>query len=142
MNLEEVFKTGGTPTHTFVAPVEYPTLIVALRTPGRGVVVEGPSGIGKTTSVTKALADLGADRSILTLSARKADDVALIRELPTMSDIGTVLIDDFHRLDDSYKQSIADFMKVLANEERVDSKVVVLGIDGRAYKARAVESAA
>ena len=46
--LEDVFKTSGTPTYTFVRPVEYTKLIVALRTKGRGLVVEGPSGIGKT----------------------------------------------------------------------------------------------
>lgn len=32
--LEEVFKVSGLPTHTFVKPVEYTKLIVALRTPG------------------------------------------------------------------------------------------------------------
>ena len=52
--LEDVYKTSGTPTHTFVRPVEYTKLIVALRTKGRGLVVEGPSGIGKTTSINKA----------------------------------------------------------------------------------------
>lgn len=57
--LEEVFKIGGVPTHTFVAPLEYSQLVVALRTPGRGVVVEGPSGIGKTTAVSRAIQELG-----------------------------------------------------------------------------------
>lgn len=129
LKLEEVFKTGGTPTHTFVRPIEYPTLIVALRTAGRGVVVEGPSGIGKTTSITRALEEIGLAKSVLPLSARKKADVALIKELPTMHDIGTVLIDDFHRLDDDSKREIADFMKILADEERADSKVIVLGIN-------------
>ena len=48
--VEEVFKTNGVPTHTFVRPKEYLQLQVGLRTPGRGVVIEGPSGIGKTTA--------------------------------------------------------------------------------------------
>ena len=55
----------GIPTHTFVRPIEYPALLVALRTPGRGVVVEGPSGIGKTTAVTRALEELGLERRSL-----------------------------------------------------------------------------
>ncbi len=38
-------------THTFVEPVEYRDLLLNLRTPGRGLVIEGPSGIGKTTAV-------------------------------------------------------------------------------------------
>jgi MoxR-like ATPase len=47
------------PTHTFVEPVEYRDLLLNLRTPGRGLVIEGPSGIGKTTAVETALKQLG-----------------------------------------------------------------------------------
>lgn len=128
-NLEEVFKIGGTPTHTFVHPIEYPSLLVALRTPGRGVVIEGPSGIGKTTAVSRALAELGLENKVVSLSARKPGDLDLIRELPNITEFGTVIIDDFHRLDDDTKQSIADLMKVLADEERQNSKIVILGIN-------------
>lgn len=127
--LEDVFKIGGIPTHTFVHPVEYPALLVALRTPGRGVVIEGPSGIGKTTSVTRALQELGLADGVISLTARKPNDIDLIRELPTINDFGTAIIDDFHRLDDGAKQSIADLMKVLADEERENSKIVILGIN-------------
>lgn len=127
--LEEVFKIGGTPTYTFVHPIEYPALLVALRTPGRGVVIEGPSGIGKTTSITRALSELNLADRVVSLSARKPGDLELIRELPSMSDFGTVIIDDFHRLDDTTKQAIADLMKVLADEERQNAKVVILGIN-------------
>jgi hypothetical protein len=98
IKLEEVFKIGGTPTHTFVHPVEYPSLLVALRTPGRGVVIEGPSGIGKTTSVTKALSELCLADKVVSLSARKPEEVELIQDLPNIRDFGTVIIDDFHRL--------------------------------------------
>lgn len=127
--LEEVFKIGGTPTYTFVHPVEYPALLVALRTPGRGVVIEGPSGIGKTTSVTQALTQLGLAKKVLSLSARKPEDVDLIRELPNIDDFGMVIIDDFHRLEDAPKHSIADLMKVVADEERQNCKIVILGIN-------------
>ncbi len=62
--LEEVFKKSGIPTYTLVKPTEYSRLLVSLRTPGRGVVVEGPSGIGKTTRVLTALQELGiSDRA-------------------------------------------------------------------------------
>lgn len=128
-NLEEVFKVGGLPTVTFVQPVEYRSLVVALRTPGRGVVVEGPSGIGKTTSVKRALEDLNLTENVLILSARKSHDIELIKALPEMEQIGVVVIDDFHRLDNDTKRIIADYMKVLADEEVRDSKIVVLGIN-------------
>lgn len=128
-HLEEVFKLSGIPTYTFVEPMEYEKLVVALRTPGRGVVIEGPSGIGKTTAVTRALEQLELKDAAMTLSARKGDDREVIAELPHMKDIGTVLVDDFHRLDDAVKREVADYLKTLADEEAEGSKLVVIGIN-------------
>ncbi|WP_295054627.1 TIR domain-containing protein [Sulfuricurvum sp.] len=127
-NLEEVFKVGGLPTITFVEPIEYPSLVVALRTPGRGVVIEGPSGIGKTTSVHRALKQLNLE-NVLVLSGRKLSDIDLIYKLPEMDNVGIVIIDDFHRLTNDIKSRIADYMKILADEERKDSKIIILGIN-------------
>ena len=129
LRLEEVFKTGGIPTHTFVAPLEFSSLLVALRTPGRGVVVEGPSGIGKTTAVTRALEQLELKEKVTSLSARRKGDPDLIRELPAMKAFGTVLIDDFHRLSTTIRMEIADLMKLLADEEAEDRKIIVIGIN-------------
>ena len=98
LQLQDVFVLSGVPTHTFVQPVEYTRLLVGLRTPGRSVVIEGPSGIGKTTAAVQAIAEAGLTGRIVTLSARKKDDLAVIRDLPRQLPIGTVLIDDFHRL--------------------------------------------
>ncbi len=53
LELQQVFVLSGVPVYTFVQPVEYIQLLVALRTAGRGIVIEGPSGIGKTTAVMK-----------------------------------------------------------------------------------------
>jgi hypothetical protein len=127
--LEEVFKTSGIPTHTFVKPTEYQRLVVSLRTAGRGLVIEGPSGIGKTTSVLKAIEELGLGKKTLRLSARIADDRDLIAELPLMKRIGVVLIDDFHRLAPELKRAIADYLKTLADEEKADSKLIIIGIN-------------
>lgn len=127
--LEEVFKLSGVPEVTFVEPVEFPRLLVALRTRGRGVVIEGPSGIGKTSAVTKALARIEPEQVALRLSARRRDDRELIAELPQMDDVGIVVIDDFHRLGSDVRLSIADHLKVLADEEREDTKIIVIGIN-------------
>ena len=116
--LEEVFKVSGVPTITFVEPTDYDALKVSIRTPGRCCVIEGPSGIGKTSSVIKILQELGIEREALQLSGRKASDVALIEALPGMQDIGIVIVDDFHRLPVSTKGAIAHFMKTLADEAR------------------------
>lgn len=127
--LEDVFKTSGTPTYTFVKPSEYTKLLVALRTKGRGLVIEGPSGIGKTTSINKALEDAGLNSSVLLLSARKKEDVELIQYLPEIGDIGIVVVDDFHVLPNEIKKALSDFMKILADEDTVSSKLILIGIN-------------
>ncbi|WP_179333621.1 TIR domain-containing protein [Winogradskyella costae] len=127
--LEDVFKTSGIPTHTFVRPNEYNTILVSLRTKGRCLVVEGPSGIGKTTCVIKVIEELGLNKNITSLTARKKDDLEMIRLLPEFQDMGTVIIDDFHLLEFDLKSSIADYMKVLADEERSNDKLILIGIN-------------
>lgn len=128
LKLQEVFVLAGPPDHTFVEPVEYTRLLVALQTAGRSIVIEGPSGIGKTTSIEKAIAQAGLQDKVLKLSARKPDDVAFINEIGAHLPLGTVLIDDFHRLSDEAKKLVADLMKTLADEGASHSKIVVLGI--------------
>ncbi len=127
--LEEVFKLSGVPTITFVEPADYDALKVSIRTPGRCCVIEGPSGIGKTSSVIKILQELGIEHKATLLSGRKPDDASLIDALPTMGDIGVVIVDDFHRLPVATKGAIANFMKTLADEEHPNSKLVVIGIN-------------
>jgi len=128
-NLEEVFRLSGIPTHTFVHPERYDEIKVSVRTPGRCLVIEGPSGIGKTTTVTKVLAELGIENSVTNLSARRPADLEMIDALPQMGDIGTVIIDDFHRLADNTKASLSDFMKLLADTESETSKLILIGIN-------------
>ena len=53
--LEDVFCDSGVPQYTFVEPAEYIKTKVALRTRGRGVIVEGPSGIGKLRVLKRLL---------------------------------------------------------------------------------------
>ncbi|HEY4280398.1 MAG TPA: TIR domain-containing protein [Conexibacter sp.] len=127
--LEEVFKTSGVPTHTFVAPSAFHRLRVALRTPGRGVVIEGPSGIGKTTAVTRALEDIAMAGSAQILSARVRESVEYIAELPNIAAFGVVVVDDFHVLPLEVKNSLADHLKVLADAEDAGSKLVIVGIN-------------
>lgn len=127
--VQDVFKTSGVPTYTFVHPREYPRLLLNLRTPGRGLVVEGPSGIGKTTAVEKALVDIGISEKVTKLSARLPEDIEYIAELPTMGKVGTVVIDDFHKLADAARQALADYMKTLADRSSTEVKIIIVGIN-------------
>lgn len=127
--LEEVFRLSGVPTITFVEPDRYAEIKVSMRNAGRCMVLEGPSGIGKTTTVTRVLAELGSVNSVTVLSARRAADIEVIDALPEMHDIGTVIVDDFHRLGDVTKNKLSDFMKVLAEAEGTQSKLILIGIN-------------
>jgi len=129
LRIDEVFKKSGVPTHTFVQPAEYDRVLVSLKTPGRCMIIEGPSGIGKTSCVKKAIEDTGLSDSCLFLSARKPEDAGLIKELPSMRAIGVVVVDDFHRLPTEAKQQLTDFIKTLADEEDQSSKVILIGIN-------------
>lgn len=127
--LEQVFRLSGLPTYTFVQPERYNEIKVSVRTPGRCMVLEGPSGIGKTTTLSKVIAELGIDASVVSLSARQANDVEMIASLAEMKDIGMVVVDDFHRLDDALKAKLSDFMKVLADSGSQTSKLILIGIN-------------
>lgn len=129
LNLEEVFKINGEPTYTFVEPSAYPQLLVALRTPGLGVVIEGPSGIGKSTAIKKALAQLGLADEAQFLSARKKSNLEKILSMNPDEPFGTVIIDDFHYLDSTTKTAMANLLKVLADEESTESKLILVGIN-------------
>ncbi len=127
--VEDVFKTSGMPTYTFVKPIQFTELLVALRTPGRGIVVEGPSGIGKTVGIKKVIEELKITGYQI-LSARKAEEVEKIKELSEKkTQIGIIIVDDFHILEESIKKKLADLMKVLADNEEKNSKLIIVGIN-------------
>jgi hypothetical protein len=136
--LYDVFVKSGEPTATFVEPLCFGPLVVSLATPGRGIVVEGPSGIGKTTAVKKAIERVksldttGARRSSAAprfLTARRAEDVLRLKTIHGWHD-GLVIVDDFHRLAKAEAAELMDYLKLLADEGEAVKKLVVVGIPG------------
>ncbi len=67
--------------------------------------------------------------SATVLSARRQSDREVVTLIPVMKDNGIVIIDDFHRLDNDVKSSIADFAKILADEEDPNTKLILIGIN-------------
>ena len=128
IKLQDVYKDTGVPTYTFVQPKEYVKTKVAVGTQGKGLIVEGPSGIGKTTSIKKIISELGM--AVTQLSARKAEDVDLIDMLlQDNKNLGIVLIDDFHMLTINRREAIANLLKTIADENREDTKLILIGIN-------------
>jgi len=127
--LEDVFQPAGVPKLTFVAPSEYIPFRLALRQRGLCVVLEGPSGIGKTTlldwAVSQDLARLGA---VTTYTARRVSDIELISRLPDVGHTGIVAIDDFHRLSQELQHRLVDYLKRIADDPNPSGKLVIVGI--------------
>ena len=128
-NLEDVFKTTGIPEITYVEPKEYVSLVVAIRTKGKCVVVEGPSGIGKTTAVNKVLDSLNLREQCKLYSARKISDIPQIKCISEGNFEGIVIIDDFHRLSSDIQESVSNVMKLLADSSDENRKIIVIGIN-------------
>ncbi len=127
----DVFKESGVPTVTFVEPEQFYQLRDALEQAGRGVVIEGPSGVGKTTALQTAIAQLdgAAAGAFRVLRARDRADLERIADLPSWHR-SPVAIDDFHRLDATLRSELVDYLKLLADTEPTDRKLVIVGIPG------------
>ncbi|MCK9897237.1 TIR domain-containing protein [Frankia sp. AgB32] len=127
--LERVFRSVGVPALTFVEPIDYVDFRVALRSPGVGVVLEGPAGIGKTTLLQWAMRheELRLGR-LRTFTARSPHDVARLGALSDADLTGVIAVDDFHRLPLDVQRTLVDRMKLLADSEDDTSKIVVVGI--------------
>ena len=131
--LPDVFVKSGFPEVTFVAPADFVFLKLALEQAGRGVVIEGPSGVGKTTAVEKAVEDLkkvGLKSHLpiqRILSARNPEDRNALQTLRKWHN-GTVIVDDFHRLDLALRQELVDYLKELADISSKTKKIAIVGI--------------
>ena len=133
--LHEVFLLQGRPEVTFVEPDDYPRLKAAFRIPGRSVIVEGPSGIGKSTAVLIALKNVGvikSDDDIIKCRTAYGKELAL--EVVKSKAPGDWIFDDFHHLPRDTKHKIVDRLKVLADEERRDTKFILIGINNAGKK--------
>jgi 3',5'-cyclic AMP phosphodiesterase CpdA len=127
-SIEDIFRTVGSPDVTFVEPAQSKRLHAYLRAMAQGLVVEGPSGVGKTTIVRKVLHDLQASEQEWLLGQLEEDRVKLDARL-TEGFRGHLVIDDFHLLDRPRQVRVAVAMKVIADREPRVSKITVIGIN-------------
>lgn len=130
IRVSDIYVTSGFPEFTFVPPGVYSRLVNALGQRTGGVIVEGPSGIGKTVAVTRAVSELGdALGRVTTLSSRDAKQVSEIKRVAAEKPEGTWIVEDFHHLPEADREALADAIKYLADQAEPSCKLVLIGIN-------------
>jgi predicted phosphodiesterase len=131
----DVFRTTRMPTHTLVETPQLEDLRFEMTVPGRLLVVEGPSGIGKTVAVKHAVDWVTTNGhrpwSATYLNVKDESDVARIDALlqqPTAELRGYTIIDDFHDLDPERKRRLGRHAKALADRDGQEAKLIFVGI--------------
>jgi hypothetical protein len=137
--LGEVFKTVGLPQYTYVKPRHFGEVRADIEQPGKHLLIEGPSGIGKTCVVFKVFEELGyaKDQQFKYVSARDADAITKLEEFFNVASDGglppqpILVVDDFHLLPSSARSNVGTVLKRLSDrvfETASPPKVILIGI--------------
>ena len=137
--LEDVFKTVGLPPYTYVKPSYFGEVKSDVLSAGRHLLIEGPSGIGKTCVAYKIFEELGWTEGVehAYVSCRDADAEAKITDFfGTLSGGDTprprvLVVDDFHLLGKDHRGEIGSALKRLSDrsfEEPEPPKLILIGI--------------
>jgi Calcineurin-like phosphoesterase len=133
--ITKIFELEGPPTFTFVEPPRFRELKLALRTMGAGLILEGPSKVGKSTAIRKAMDELNVprERQIWWSGQEPLPLDEFRRTLKDLLDATRdtwLFIDDFHHLEDEqYQRALASIMKVLADQPERHAKISLIGIN-------------
>jgi hypothetical protein len=129
--IQSIFRLNGLPDITFVEPSQFPALQLELDTLGSGLIVEGPSRVGKSTAVRKVLALQSPARPQRWMDGKlpPSDFEAVLDGVVRGENTGHLIVDDVHHRDDALKRQLAVRMKILADQERPQAKVTLIGIN-------------
>lgn len=137
--LVDVFKTVGLPPYTYVKPSYYGEVRADIEQPGKHLLIEGPSGTGKTCVVYKVFEDLGwKDRTdYFYLSCRDEGADATIDRFFEAASRGErpstplIVVDDFHLLPPGHRAGIGSRLKRISDrafEQASPPKAILIGI--------------
>lgn len=129
--LNQIFHAYKIPTYSRVDPSELDEIVERLGEMREGLVIDGPSGIGKSTAVRIALERLRP--SVVHRFVGSAPDACAQIEKLLASNYpaagGHLIVDDFHLLPSDVQRRIALLMKYVASEGPDDAKVTVVGVN-------------
>ncbi len=137
--LAEVFKTVGLPPYTYVKPRHFGEVRADIEQPGKHLLIEGPSGIGKTCVVFKVFEELGwlKGQHFAYVSPRDNDAgprlSAFLREVSSGNTPNPPLlvVDDFHLLAGEARDGVGAILKRLSDrafEIAHPAKMILIGI--------------
>lgn len=137
--LADVFKTVGLPPYTYVKPPHYGEVRVDVEQPGKHLLIEGPSGTGKTCVVYKVFEELGwrVGTDYQYVSCRDQGSESAIRSFFEKASVGEqpspplIVADDFHLLSPTRRAEIGSFLKRLSDrafERASPPKAILIGI--------------
>jgi len=138
-SLADVFKTVGLPPYTYVKPTYFGEVRADIEQPGKHLLIEGPSGIGKTCIVYKVFEEIGwsPPQNFDYVSCRDTDASQKIDAFFSATADGkapespVIVIDDFHLLTTSRRAEIGASLKRLSDrafEQAVPPKAILIGI--------------
>ncbi len=149
--LEDVFKTVGLPPYTYVKPLCYNEVRADIQQSGKHLLIEGPSGTGKTCIAFKVFEEIGwsRGRDYEYISCRDENIETILRafiEPPVSSEKSqtVIVIDDFHLLSVSKRAEIGSKLKRLSDgvfEHDSPPKAILIGIPttGRSLLSDAID---
>jgi hypothetical protein len=137
--LVDVFKTVGLPPYTYVKPAHYGEVRADVEQPGKHLLIEGPSGTGKTCVVYKVFEELGwiEGTNYQYVSCRDQSSDLTIRGFFEEASKGgqpsppLMVIDDFHLLPPQRRAEIGGSLKRLSDrafEKASPPKAILIGI--------------
>lgn len=137
--LGEVFKTVGLPPYTYVKPTHYGEVRADIEQPGKHVLIEGPSGVGKTCIVFKVFEEMGWTQGthFQYVSCRDTDAESKVNTFFHLASEGKlpepplIVIDDFHLLLTQRRADIGSSLKRLSDrafEQASPPKAILIGI--------------
>lgn len=137
--LVDVFKTVGLPPYTYVKPAHYGEVRADVEQPGKHLLIEGPSGTGKTCVAYKVFEELvwaqGTHYEYVSCRDETAD--AAIKRFFDKASRGQqpspplIVVDDFHLLPSARRAEIGGSLKRLSDrafEQASPPKAVLIGI--------------
>lgn len=137
--LSEVFKTVGLPPYTYVKPKHFGEVRADIEQPGKHLLIQGPSGIGKTCVVYKVFEELGWEKNVdygyvsardpnPEIPVKKFFEACLDGQTPSPP---VIVIDDFHLLPENQRYGIGTSLKRISDrafEEANPPKAILIGI--------------